>query len=69
MESAPIFKQAGINLLLPILGLNAAWPEPGKHEWSEFDRLFARLLARDTAEQRRHGGLVLRARVRHAGKT
>lgn len=47
VESAPIFKQAGINLLHPILGLNAAWPEPGTYEWSEFDDLFARLLAQN----------------------
>jgi hypothetical protein len=47
VESAPIFKQAGINFLHPILGLNAAWPEPGKHDWSEFDDLFARLLAQN----------------------
>ncbi|MCI0693426.1 hypothetical protein L0337_15650 [candidate division KSB1 bacterium] len=45
--SAPIFKQAGINLLHPILGLNAAWPEPETYDWSEFDDLFARLLAQN----------------------
>jgi beta-galactosidase len=47
VESAPIFKQAAINLLHPILGLNAAWPEPEAYDWSEFDRLFARLLAQN----------------------
>ncbi|MDZ7289294.1 MAG: hypothetical protein ONB44_08060 [candidate division KSB1 bacterium] len=47
VESAPIFKQAGINLLHPILGLNAAWPEPGNYDWSEFDDLFARLLGQN----------------------
>ncbi len=47
VESAPIFKQAGINLLHLILGMNAAWPEPGKYDWSEFDNLFARLLAQN----------------------
>ncbi len=47
VESAAVFKQTGINLLHPILGLNAAWPEPGKYDWSEFDDLFARLLAQN----------------------
>lgn len=44
-HSTPFFKQAGINLLHPILGLNAAWPAPGLYDWYAFDALFAKLLA------------------------
>lgn len=46
-HSTPFFKQAGIDLLHPILGLNAAWPAPEIYDWSEYDALFARLLAQN----------------------
>ncbi|MDZ7269620.1 MAG: hypothetical protein ONB48_20225 [candidate division KSB1 bacterium] len=45
LHSTPFFKQAGLRLLHPILGLNAAWPAPGEYDWSAFDALFAKLLA------------------------
>ena len=47
VESTPIFRKAGINLLHPIIGLNAAWPEPDKYDWELFDQFFAQLLTKN----------------------
>lgn len=44
-ESAPLFRDAGIKILHPILGLNAAWPVPERFDFSVFDRTFDALLA------------------------
>ncbi len=44
VQSAPLFRGAGINLLHPILGLNAVWPAPGVYDFSSFDVLFDQLL-------------------------
>ncbi len=46
-HSTPFFTQAGVNLLHPILGLNAAWPAPEVYDWAEYDALFERLLAQN----------------------
>ncbi len=45
LQAAPLFKQAGINILHPVLGLNSVWLESGKYDWSKFDEFFDRLLA------------------------
>ena len=39
------YRQAGINLLAPILGLTSAWSGPGKYDWAKLDIFFLRLLA------------------------
>lgn len=44
VQSAPLFRQAGLRLLHPILGLNSVWPEPGRYDFSSFDALFDQLL-------------------------
>ncbi|MGB6647493.1 MAG: hypothetical protein WBG01_03020, partial [Bacteroidota bacterium] len=36
--SAKYFKQAGIKILHPIIGLNAAWTEPDQYDWSFLER-------------------------------
>jgi hypothetical protein len=38
------FKDAGIRILHPILGLNSCWPEPESYDWSVCDKLFDDLL-------------------------
>lgn len=43
-HSTPYFKQAGINTLQPVLGLNAAWETPETFDFSEYDTVFATLL-------------------------
>lgn len=47
VDTAPLFKKAGIDLLHPILGLNAAWPEPGRYDFSLHETFFDRLLAQN----------------------
>ena len=47
VDSARIFRECGIDLLHPILGLNASWPESGRYDWSEFEALFEKLLAQN----------------------
>lgn len=47
VQSAPIFKQCGVDMLHPISGLNVAWPEPDKFDFSAFDDLFAKLLTQN----------------------
>jgi beta-galactosidase len=39
------YRDSGISMFTPILGLNAAWIAPGKYDWNAFDLFFARLLA------------------------
>ena len=39
------YRDSGITMFTPILGLNAGWIAPGKYDWSAFDLFFARLLA------------------------
>jgi hypothetical protein len=39
------YRQAGINLLAPIVGLTSAWVNPEKYEWEKLDIFFLRLLA------------------------
>jgi hypothetical protein len=47
-HSAPYFKQAGINMLQPVLGLNAAWENPTTFDFSEYDTVFATLLRQNS---------------------
>lgn len=44
VENTRLFAAAGIDLLHPIIGLNAAWPEPGRYDFSIFDDYFDALL-------------------------
>jgi len=47
-ESAVHFKNAGVHLLHPILGLNSAWPEDGApYDWTLFDSFFDSLLEKN----------------------
>jgi hypothetical protein len=45
LKTAAGYRDSGINMFTPILGLNAAWVAPGKYDWSAFDLFFARVLA------------------------
>jgi hypothetical protein len=44
IPSATYFKDAGVRILHPILGLNSYWPEPETYDWSICDKLFDDLL-------------------------
>jgi len=44
--SAYYFKRAGVHILHPLLGLNIAWPEPDRYDWTLFARHFDQLLAK-----------------------
>jgi len=45
LQAAPIFKQAGINILHPVLGLNSVWRESGEYDFYKFDEFFDQLMA------------------------
>jgi hypothetical protein len=45
LKTAASYRDSGISMFSPILGLNAAWKAPGKVDFSAFDLFFARLLA------------------------
>jgi len=44
LKTAAGYRDAGVTMFTPILGLNAAWVAPGKYDWHAFDLFFARLL-------------------------
>lgn len=44
VDNTRLFKQAGVDMLHPILGLNAIWQEDGTFDFSPYDQLFDRLL-------------------------
>ncbi len=44
LKTARGYREAGINLLAPILGLTSAWVGPEKFEWEKLDIFFLRLL-------------------------
>lgn len=44
VHSTPYFKQAGINMLQPVFGLNAAWEDPNTFDFTEYNTVFANLL-------------------------
>jgi hypothetical protein len=45
LKTAAGYRDSGISMFTPILGLNAAWKAPGEYDCSPFDQFFARLLA------------------------
>ena len=45
LKTAAAYRDSGISMFTPILGLNVGWIAPGKYDWSAFDLFFARLLA------------------------
>ncbi len=45
LQATPLFKQAGIKILQPILGLNSIWLESGEYKWAKFDEFFDQLIA------------------------
>jgi hypothetical protein len=45
LKTAASYRDSGISMFTPILGLNAAWKAPDEYDWSAFDLFFARLLA------------------------
>jgi hypothetical protein len=45
LKTAAAYRDSGISMFTPILGLNAGWIAPGKYDWNAFDLFFARLLA------------------------
>ncbi|MDZ7336419.1 MAG: hypothetical protein ONB33_12420 [candidate division KSB1 bacterium] len=45
IETAPLFRQAGVKLLHPIIGLNWVWLAPDEYDWERLDEFFDRLLA------------------------
>jgi hypothetical protein len=44
IPSAEYFKNAGVKILHPILGLNSFWPEPERYDWSICDDFLDNLL-------------------------
>jgi hypothetical protein len=45
LKTAAAYRDSGISMFTPILGLNVGWIAPGKYDWGAFDIFFARLLA------------------------
>lgn len=45
LDTAALFRQAGIAILHPIIGLNWVWLSPGEYDWRKLDECFDRLLA------------------------
>jgi hypothetical protein len=45
LKTAAAYRDSGVSMFTPILGLNAGWRAPGTYDWSAFDLFFARLLA------------------------
>jgi hypothetical protein len=45
LQATPLFEQAGVNILHPVLGLNSVWLESGEYDWARFDDFFDQLLA------------------------
>ena len=45
LKTADGYKKSGINLLAPILGLNAGWLEPDKFYWDDLEKYLVELLA------------------------
>lgn len=46
IDAVEYFRDAGVRILQPVFGLNAAWPDPDTYDWREFDGVFASLLDR-----------------------
>lgn len=44
LRTAPSYRKAGIRFLHPLIGPEVGWTGPGKYDWSQFDKYFAKLL-------------------------
>ena len=44
LQATPFFRQAGIKILHPVLGLNSVWQESGEYEFRKFDEFFRQTL-------------------------
>lgn len=45
LPTAASYRDSGISMFTPILGLNVGWIAPEKYDWNAFDLFFTRLLA------------------------
>ncbi|MBT3344051.1 MAG: hypothetical protein HN712_27700 [Gemmatimonadetes bacterium] len=43
-QATPWFRRAGVTMLQPVFGLNAAWPNPDTYDWREYEGVMASLL-------------------------
>ncbi|HEX9007477.1 MAG TPA: hypothetical protein VF889_09295, partial [Bacteroidota bacterium] len=44
LRTAKSYREAGIRFIHPLIGLEDGWQGPGKYDWTQYDRYFARLL-------------------------
>ncbi len=44
LRTAQSYRAAGIRFLHPLIGLEDGWIAPGKYDWGQYDRYFAKLL-------------------------
>jgi beta-galactosidase len=44
LRTAKSYREAGIRFLHPLIGLDAGWTGPGKYDWTQLERYFAKLL-------------------------
>ena len=43
LKTAAAYRDSGISMFTPILGLNVGWIAPGKYDWSGFDLFFVEM--------------------------
>ena len=44
LRTARSYREAGIRFIHPLIGLEDGWQGPGKYDWTQYDRYFAKLL-------------------------
>ena len=44
IPTTPVFREMGINLLRPVLGMQSGWVGPGEYDWSKLDAFLGHLL-------------------------
>lgn len=44
LNTAKAYREAGMRFLHPLIGLEDGWVSPGKYDWSQYERYFAKLL-------------------------
>jgi hypothetical protein len=44
IHTARSYREAGIRFIHPLIGLEDGWTGPGKYDWSQYDKYFAKLL-------------------------
>ncbi len=44
LRTAKSYREAGIRFLHPLIGLEDGWTAPGKYDWTQYDKYFAKLL-------------------------